>query len=829
MRTLTALRRGSLIAATVLAALLWAAPAGARTDGVEVVVMLARPSLTDVPRPYLARPDSTPVDVRSANAHAYIRSLAQTQEQVERRILRAIPSAEVRWRYRIVLDGLAVVVPRAALPRLSRIPGVASVTPGIGYRASRAQLNGSVPLIGAPQLWGPSFASAGQGIKIGIIDDGVDFTHPFFAGTGYVYPPGYPKGDVRYTSPKVIVARTFSSRSPLAVHRGVPFDPENSEHATHVAGIAAGDDGTVANVAGATTVAGVAPRAYLGNYKVMSVPTPQFGIDGNSPEIAAAIEAAVADGMNVINLSLGEPEVTPTRDIVVRAIDAAAKARVVTAVAAGNEFGEYGDGSVDSPGSAPSAITVAASGTARSGSLDEIADFSSAGPTPVSLQLKPDVSAPGVSILSSLPARDNFWGVWNGTSMASPHVAGAVALLLQRHPTWTAAQVKSALVLTGRPVYPDGSRAREVSPLRQGGGRVDLVAADTPLVFAAPTNAAFGLVKPAARVAPKTLRLDDAGGGAGSWSVTLKPITTVAGARIDIPAQVAVPGTLQVGATVGQAAAEGDLAGFVVLRNPSGVTRRIPYWLHVERPRLATEAHRILSRPGNYTGTTSGKPARVTQYRYPTKAQGELQSFAGPEQVFRFTIRKPVANAGVVVTAAGPGVSVSPHVVVAGDENRLTGFAGLPINIDPYQSTYGTDEHVAAVDLPAVGTYDAVFDTASRAAAGLFRFHFWVDDRRPPTVRLVTPKPAHGKPILARITDAGSGVDPNNLTVSIDGRSIAHTFANGILRILTDGLASGKHAISIRAADYQESKNMENTGAILPNTRFFTASVTLGG
>ncbi len=91
--------------------------------------------------------------------------------------------------------------------------------------------------------------------------------------------------------------------------------------------------------AAASRSSGVAPRAYIGNYKALSVPTDaNVGLDGNAPEIVAAIEAAVSDGMDVINLSLGEPEVEPSRDIVARALDAAAAAGVVPVVAAGNDF-----------------------------------------------------------------------------------------------------------------------------------------------------------------------------------------------------------------------------------------------------------------------------------------------------------------------------------------------------------------------------------------------------------------------------------------------------------------------------------------------------------
>src|SRR4029078_10276223 len=112
----------------------------------------------------------------------------------------------------------------------------------------------------------------------------------------------------------------------------------------------------------------------------------------------------------------------------------------------------------------------------------------------MSLLMKPDVTAPGVDILSSLP--NDTWSDhdWSRTSMASPHVAGAAALLKQRHPTWTVAQIKSALESTGDPVHPVGSTT-EVTTLREGGGRIDLPRADNPLIFTDPTGLSFGLLK----------------------------------------------------------------------------------------------------------------------------------------------------------------------------------------------------------------------------------------------------------------------------------------------------------------------------------------------
>src|SRR5439155_15310453 len=106
---------------------------------------------------------------------------------------------------------------------------------------------------------------------------------------------------------------------------------------------------------------------------------------------------------------------------------------------------------------------------------------SSAGPTPVSLAMKPDVTAPGVGILSSLPPRVGLWAQLSGTSMATPHVAGAAALLRQRHPGWSVQQIKSALVLTGKPVF--NAQHAEVPTTREGGGLIDVPAANNPLVF----------------------------------------------------------------------------------------------------------------------------------------------------------------------------------------------------------------------------------------------------------------------------------------------------------------------------------------------------------
>ena len=404
------LRRLALVLPALLGslALLLAGGATARPDArtagdlVEVVVTLPQPPLAEaiLHDRTLAAAATTRhrLNLRAPASVSYLRTLATAQRALQARIVQAIPGAHARWHYGVVADGMAVVVPRSQLATLATIAG-ATVWPSVTYRPL---LNRTPGLIGATAIWGPTFATAGRGMKIGIIDDGLDQSHSFFDPTGFAYPAGFPKGNTAFTSAKVIVARAFAPATPAWKYANTPFDPANSEHATNVAGIAAGNHDTVATIpSGKFKVSGIAPDAYLGNYKVLTVPTDSFGLDGNSPEIVAGIEAAVKDGMDVINLSLGEPEVEPTRDIVVAALDHAADAGVIPVVAAGNDG--PGGGSISSPANSLKAITVAASSEGDTGPADVIAGFSSTGPTPISLQMKPDVTAPGLDILSSLP------------------------------------------------------------------------------------------------------------------------------------------------------------------------------------------------------------------------------------------------------------------------------------------------------------------------------------------------------------------------------------------------------------------------------------------
>ena len=818
------LKRGLLFAAAGAAVLVGAsgshqhAGSGA-TPLVEVVVGLEAPPLAHAAaeeRTLYGATRRGRLNLRAPASVSYVRTLAAAQARLERRLTAAIPQATVRWRYRIVANALAVVVPERAADRLAKIPGVARVYPTVRYRPL---LDQGPRLIGAPTLWEPGLRTAGQGIKIGIVDDGVDHTHPFFDPTGYTMPAGFPKGQAAYTTPKVIAARAFPPPSPRSAYGGRPVDPQHSSHATHVAGIAAGNNGVSAR---GRTLSGVAPRAYIGNYKVLTVPTAGVGLNGNSPEIAAGIEAAVRDGMDVINLSLGQPEIEPSRDLVAAALNAAADAGVVPTVAAGNDYEDYGRGSLSSPGSAVKAITAGAVSKRRI-----VASFSSSGPTPVSLRLKPDVTAPGENIISSVPPRAGLWEFYSGTSMAAPHVAGAAALLRQRHPTWSVAQVKSALVVTGDPVA--GTSGGEAPTTRAGGGLVDLVEADAPLVFTSPTSLSLGLVR-RGRTVTRTIAIQDAGGGAGEWTVFATRQQGARGVRMRVPADVTVPGSFRVSVTVARTGGEQEITGFIVLTR-AGETRRVPYWFRVTAPRLRSARRTLLRRAGTYRGDTRRGRSRVSVYRYPDNP-GPVDvttRLTGPEQVFRVRVSRPLANFGVAIIGQGRGVVVEPRIVVAGDENRLAGYAGLPVAINPYLETWQSYTPIAGAVRPKRGFYDVVFDSITRRHAGAFTFRFWVSDSTPPSVRLVRRTVASGGRLVAAVRDRGSGVDPRSLVASVDGRRrpVAYSARTGQVRVLVGELARGAHRLLLQVSDRQEAKNMENVPRILPNTRRLTTTFTV--
>jgi minor extracellular serine protease Vpr len=902
--------------------------------------------------------------LRDTNGHlstqrpATRRALAQIaaeQRSAARALRRAVPDIVVTARMEYSLDALVVLAPSSSLRRLSRVRGVEHVFRSASFRAETDR----VPtVIDATPLWNPTpffpGGSRGQGVRIGIIDDGIDITRPSFAGEGYAYPAGFPKGLAKGVNGKVIVARAFAPPGSGPRER-TAFDPNGSDHGTHVAGIAAGESGITATVDGVKVpnLSGVAPDAYLGNYRVLTTPTPTFGLDGNGAEIARAIDRAVADGMDVLNLSLGEPEVGPGDDLVENAIDGAARAGVTTVVAAGNEGDEGGLGTVSSPGSAADAITVAAvtndrifalpltvtgstappfpvvagpvaippawgSGvtlqvstgcgtgiaagaiglvslskkcTAKqasaalavtggaglvlttlgygdprngdAGGLDGggtpglvisrrmgtllqnlvaasggavavtigsttqslgsgngglTTSFSSLGPAPISLRLKPDVSAPGEGVLSTVPGG---YAIWDGTSMASPAVAGAAALLHQRHPQWTPADLRSALELTARPAYEDAAHAVEALPLSVGSGLIDVTAADLTPLLSPQASANFGLLRaPGARSVD--VELHDAGSGAGTWAVTAPGLS--APPAIVVPAGGSVALTLRLDERRG--AKVGSQEGFVtLLRGAQSV--RVRWWGYVERPRLrASPVHAV--RLGTVSGDTRTGTRLVSRYAFPDRPSqlGLPARYPGREQVLSFHVPKGAHNAGVRVIQG----AVSPQILLARNENRLAGETALDLIENPYLDRYGDRIPESGMLLPDAGRYYVSVETRPGSRPGPYRLRIWANDATPPTVQILSRVLYGTKPELRVVVrDSQSGFDPDSLSVTVDGDQSGHVSVSGAnVSVDLGHLTPGRHHVRISAADYQELKNSENADQQpLPNTRVVGAVITV--
>lgn len=295
-----------------------------------------------------------------------------------------------------------------------------------------AVLDRSTAQIGAPAVWDAGYH--GEGVKVAVLDTGVDQTHPDLAG-------------------RIAEAQDFS---------GSAGTNDVFGHGTHVASIVGGT-----GAASGGTRKGVAPAAQLLVGKVL-------GDDGfgSESQVIAGMEWATAHGAKVVSMSLGSDEATDGTDPMSLAVnELSERTGALFVVAAGNS-GEQGQGSVGSPGAADAALTVGA--VDRD---DSLAPFSSRGPRVGDGAVKPDVTAPGVGIVAARAAGttmgdpvDANYTAASGTSMATPHVAGAAALLAQRHPDWTGARLKDALTSTAHTVS-----GQEVS--EQGGGRIDLAAA----------------------------------------------------------------------------------------------------------------------------------------------------------------------------------------------------------------------------------------------------------------------------------------------------------------------------------------------------------------
>jgi subtilisin family serine protease len=573
-------------------------------------------------------PAGKKIDFNQSTVKAYRAQLSALRNDYKAWLRANVPQASVSGEFDVSLNAVAVKLGGATLAQVAASPMVRTAQyQGLYYPNAT---DPDLAIIRATDAWerNGGAANAGTGVKVAIVDSGIDTGHPCFSEDGY--PDTSQVGDRRFTNNKVVAARVFNNKTPSQRHTPQAVD----SHGTHVAGTVACNFETPTVVDGVTLpykMSGVAPRALLGNYNVFP------GAVGNarSEDILNALEAAYADGFDVANMSLGGGA-SGIQDLLTMAVDNLDRANMVVTISNGNEGPGYR--TVGSPGSAARGLTAGASSVGHeifhvvtvngasyravkgdfgagpvtaplrvladaaspsnglslacqpftAGSLnnsvalisrggcafsiklrnvqaaggvgaivvnnaagsiamggddtpnqptipgfmvdpttgatlkaaaganttlpllgtyeavasnnDIIADFTSWGPTDVDFRIKPDLMAPGVNIVSSIP-RSYCGGApcfafFNGTSMAAPHLAGSAAIVRQQHPTWSAAQVRSAIVNTAdRKVVKDLDNTSIVTDANKvGTGRQNLLAAVQASVAMDPVSVSFGAV-----------------------------------------------------------------------------------------------------------------------------------------------------------------------------------------------------------------------------------------------------------------------------------------------------------------------------------------------
>ena len=639
-------------------------------------------------------PQGRKIDFNSNAVKSYRAQLSRLRNNFKKWLQANARKAKITGQYDISLNAVAVQLNGAAKSRIERAPQVAHVEYQGVYYPTACGSDPDLGLIHAIDAWnvGGGAANAGAGVKVAIIDSGIDITHPCFSGADY--PPQTQLGDTNFTNNKVIAAKVFNNK---ATNRGYTAQAIQ-KHGTHVAGTAGCNYQTPATVDGVSIPycpSGVAPKVLLGNYNVF----PSDVLSVRSEDLLNALEAAYTDGFDIANISISAG-IRGIQDLLTKAIDDLDQAGFISAVSAGNT----GPGffTVESPGSAARALTagavtvghyievdvtdntnaatfhaavgafgpnadasdplsdnlgtfcgtptatltgkialidrgdctfsekirnaqangavgviivnnifgpptpMATDGAANQPTIpavmvgksdrtslngrtgdsftihsaksyflnpadnDYLYGASSRGPTNVDFRVKPDVTAPGVNVLSSIPLSfcggASCWEFMQGTSMASPHLAGSAAVVKGQHPTWTSAQIRSAIVNTADASVQDPNADSPNTSLSDvnavGSGRENLLSAVTAKVAVDPVSVSFGAV-PSISGQTKTynVTLTNLDSSSHSFSLSIAD-TTGTGVSYSVTPSVPLAAGASGTATVTMTADKGASPGF---------------------------------------------------------------------------------------------------------------------------------------------------------------------------------------------------------------------------------------------------------------------------
>ncbi|WP_069461868.1 S8 family serine peptidase [Actinacidiphila rubida] len=494
-----------------------------------------------------------------------------------------------------------------------------------------ATLEQSTRQVRAPQAWAEGYD--GSGTKVAVLDTGVDARHPDLVG-------------------RIAASRNFTDSADTEDRQG---------HGTHTASTVGGS-----GAASGGREKGVAPGTSLLIGKVLD----DSG-SGETSWIIAGMQWAVDQQADVVSMSLGNPVIGDCSDPLAQAAEQLSQNRhTLFVVAAGNSG--PGTETVSSPGCAPGVLTVGAVGPD-----DTTAPFSSRGPVAVTHTLKPEIAAPGVDISAASAGGRGIYAyrTMSGTSMATPHVAGAAAVVRQAHPDWTAQQVKAALVASAR------TGGAVAGADQTGAGVLDVAAAVHQTVLSAPavqggsydwpqdtadrTTVQVPFTNTATRDVTLALRVADVHGNDGSdvRSGVIAPerneVTVPAGATVRVPVRIDPAARLraaQYGAVTGRVMATGGT-----------VHVSVPVTLYVQ-PETVTLHVKLVDRDGlPATGASSVDLVSLDT------AKGERRGNQGAaEQTYRvrpgdYALSAFVGTYGADHAAASVSYLARPQLRITGD------------------------------------------------------------------------------------------------------------------------------------------------------------------
>ncbi|WP_432042048.1 S8 family serine peptidase [Streptomyces cadmiisoli] len=502
-----------------------------------------------------------------------------------------------------------------------------------------ASLDRSVAMTGAPAAWAKGLN--GKGVKVAVLDTGYDPDHP----------------DLKN---KVIAEKNFTWDESAADLNG---------HGTHVASTVAGS-----GAASSGRYKGVAPGAGLLVGKVLD-----GGGSGDISWILEGMQWAVAQGADIVSMSLGTSGPSDGSDPLSQAVETlSADGGPLFVVAAGNEGAPR---TIGSPAAAPSALTVGS--ITKNGAMSS---FSSRGPAVTDGGVKPEITAPGSAITAARAAGtldsaadSEFYATISGTSMATPHVAGAAAVLKQKHPSFDARQLKAALVASADPV--DGAGVYE-----QGAGSVDVPGALASGITAVPAAVSAELAWPYRGDVTRTVTYRNNGGKDVRLALSIAGTAPVAveTRKLTVPAGGSARAVIRVDAAT---AKPGVHSAWVTARGSDGATVRTPVGVDAEGPSATLTLEPGTERPGVDTTYTN----LVVQNE--KTGEEELVDLTGGPQQLRLPVGDYRVFGGAWEYVRHGTVSVPARSVVVARRVSLTGDRTLKTDLSAAKPvTMGLDD-----------------------------------------------------------------------------------------------------------------------------------------